>query len=130
MSTCRRGWRHLRTLLTEHHGPVLLIADDVDGWSEAGTELLERFVSVAGPGQYLAIGCRLDRALRAHRGPINEVAASRTGILLQADSADGALLDAAIPRRRGQNGPGRGHLVLAGRVVPLQVATSGPGHPA
>ena len=126
----RAGVAELRALLTEHQGPVLLIADDVDGWSEAGTDLLERFVTVAGPGQYLAAGCRLDRALRAHRGPITEVAALRTGILLHADSADGALLDAAIPRRRGQAGPGRGHLVLAGRVVPLQVAAVGPADPA
>jgi S-DNA-T family DNA segregation ATPase FtsK/SpoIIIE len=126
----RAGAADLRTLLAEHHGPILLIADCVDGWSAAGMELLERFTSVAGAAQYLAIGCRLDRALRAHRGVVTEVAASRTGILLQADSADGALLDAAIPRRRRQDGPGRGHLVLAGRVVPLQVATLGPGHPA
>jgi hypothetical protein len=41
---------------------------------------------------------------------------------LQADSADGGLLDAHIPRRAGPLWPGRGHLVRAGEATPIQVA--------
>ena len=118
----RDGATHLRQLLAEHEGPILLTADEADSWPEDGSALLERFVTVAGPGQYLAVGTRLDRALHCHRGPIAEVAMFRTGILLQADSADGALLDAVLPRRQGQLPAGRGHLVVSGQVTPIQVA--------
>ncbi|MET3803705.1 S-DNA-T family DNA segregation ATPase FtsK/SpoIIIE [Nakamurella sp. UYEF19] len=118
----RRGTSDLRQLLSDHQGPILLIADDLDRWSDDGSDLLERFLAAAGSAQYLALGSRLDRALRAHRGPIAEVAALRNGVLLQADTSDGTLLDVALPRRRGALVVGRGHLVVAGRAVPLQVA--------
>ncbi len=118
----RAGTAGLRTVLAEHQGSILLVADDVPDWSETGADLLERFVTVAGPGQYLALGCRLDLALRAHRGPIAEVAALRSGVLLQAEAADGALLDARIPRRTGPFRAGQGHLVHRGEAVPIQVA--------
>jgi len=118
----RTGEAVLQRILVDHHGPILLIADDVDQWPDPAADLLERFVMAAGPGQYPAIGTRLDRAGRARRGPIAEVAALRTGIMLQADAADGFLLDAVLPRRRGHIGPGRGHLVLAGIATPVQVA--------
>ncbi len=118
----RSGTGTLRTLLAAHRGPILLIADDADGWPDDGAALVEQFLTVAGDGQTLALGCRLDRALRAHRGPIAEVAALRSGVLLQADSADGGLLDAHIPRRAGPLWPGRGHLVRAGEATPIQVA--------
>jgi S-DNA-T family DNA segregation ATPase FtsK/SpoIIIE len=120
----RHAADELRQQLVEHEGPLLLIADDIgnDQWPDDATALLERFVTVAGPGQYLAIGTRLDRASRAHRGLIAEVAAFRSGLLLQPDSSDGGLLDIVLPRRRGQLPPGRGYLVQQGRATPLQVA--------
>jgi S-DNA-T family DNA segregation ATPase FtsK/SpoIIIE len=131
----RQGPTALGRLLADHQGPILLLADDlgeadspVDDSGRWGSvaALLERFVTVAGPGQYLALGTRLDRALRAHRGPTAEVAALRSGVLLQADSADGALLDAVLPRRRGPVLPGRGHLIRAGTATRLQVADPHP----
>lgn len=118
----RRGTADLRQLLAEHQGPILLIADDLDRWTDDGSDLLEQFLAAAGTAQYLVVGSRLDRALRAHRGPIAEVAAWRNGVLLQADTSDGTLLDATLPRRRGAPIVGRGHLIRAGRAIPLQVA--------
>ncbi len=118
----RGGVADLRRLLAEHQGSILLVADDADSWPDDGADLLERFLTVAGTGQYLAIGSRLDRALRSRRGPVWEAAALRTGVLLHADSADGVLLDAIIPRRRGHLPAGRGHLIVTGRAAPLQVA--------
>ena len=115
--------RELQDLLARHEGPLLLVADQVDEWAEhPAAALLARFLTVAGQGQYLAAGCRMDRAHRGGRGLIGEIAAFRHGVLLQADAADGALLDAAVPRRRSAAGPGRGHLVGAGRVISVQIA--------
>ena len=118
----RSGGGRLRELLVEHVGAILLVADDVHAWPDDAGALLERFLAVAGPGQHLAVGVRLDRALRCAGGPVRELAALRTGVLLQADTADGALLDAALPRPRGRPPVGRGHLVLGGCAVPVQVA--------
>ncbi|SDO26769.1 DNA segregation ATPase FtsK/SpoIIIE, S-DNA-T family [Nakamurella panacisegetis] len=117
----------LHRLLLDHDGPILLVADDLDrpDWPDDALALFERFVTVAGPGQYLAAAARLERALRSHRGPIAEIAAFRTGILLHPDSADGTLFDVTLPRRQGQPPAGRGYLVRQGRAVPLQLA----GHP-
>ncbi len=117
----------LMTRLVEHSGPLLLVADEVDRWTDDGAALLERFLTAAAPGQYLALGVRLDRALRSHRGPVAELAALRTGVLLQADSSDGVLLDATLERRRGPAPPGRGHLVVDGSAVPVQVALASAG---
>ncbi len=114
----------LRAALVAHRGPLLLVVDDADEVSELpAAELLVRFLAVAGPAQHLLLGARLDRALRAHRGPIAEAATFHRGLLLQAGATDGTLLGATLPRRRPQVTPGRGHLVDADRVVPIQVAT-------
>ncbi len=123
----RPGPDELLEFLARHQGPLLLIADDADQLAEhpAG-ELLSRYLTVARSGQYLALGTRLDRALRSHRGPIAEAAAFRTGILLGADQLDGAVLDAALPKRRIVPPPGRGHLVVSGTVQPVQVALTAP----
>ena len=120
----RSGVEPLRRLLVDHEGPILVLADGLEGavWSDDALALLERFVTVCGPAQYLAVGARLDRALRSHRGLIAEVAAFRSGVLLQPDSADGSLFDVTVPRRRGRPPPGRGFLIRQGRAVPLQVA--------
>lgn len=118
----RDGPDGLRRLLIAHTGPILLVVDEAHGWPEEAGVVLEQFVAAGGRGQYLALGVRLDRAQRAHRGPISEVAALRTGVLLGADSADGTLLDATLPRRRAPAPCGRGHLVVNGHPVPIQVA--------
>jgi S-DNA-T family DNA segregation ATPase FtsK/SpoIIIE len=121
----RRGSAELMDLLHAHDGPLLLVADEVDGWRDTDTSLLERFLVAAGTGQQLALGCRLDRALRSLRGPVAEVAALRTGILLGADASDGAVLGTVLPRRRSPALPGRGHLVVDGVAQVLQVAQMG-----
>nr|WP_240188980.1 FtsK/SpoIIIE domain-containing protein [Nakamurella flavida] len=119
----------LEELLARHEGPLLLVVDELDTWSDhPAAALLTRFLAVAGPGQHLAAGCRTDRAHRGSRGLIGEIAAFRHGVLLQADTGDGAILDAVLPRRRTAVGVGRGHLVHQGRVIPVQIATR-PGGP-
>ncbi len=118
----RRGTAELVDLLVDHEGPLLLVVDEVESWRDIDAGLLERFLSAVGSGQHLALGCRLDRALRSLRGPVAEVAALRTGVLLGADASDGALLGTVIPRRRGPGAPGRGHLVIDGVAQVLQVA--------
>lgn len=125
----RRGTAELIELLVDHHGPLLLVVDEVDCWLDADTGVLERFLSAAGPGQQLALGCRLDRALRSQRGPVAELAALRTGILLAADASDGGLLGTIVPRRRGPSPPGRGHLVIDGAAQVVQVAQVSPVAP-
>ncbi len=112
----------LQEMLAAHRGPLLLIADDAHAWPEHAAQLFERFLAVAGAGQYLAVGSRMDYAIRSQRGAVAEAAAFRTGVLLQADGSDGALLDAALPRVRGHRVPGRGHLVLGGTVKSVQIA--------
>lgn len=114
------GGAALEELLLAHEGPILLVADEPDDQGRAA-DLLSRFLAVAGPGQLLAIGCRLDRALRAHRGLIADTAAHRTGVLLQATGSEGGLLDVSLPRRRDRPGAGRGHLVRLGRAEPIQI---------
>jgi hypothetical protein len=117
------GMDDLGPRLAAHHGPLLLVCDRVGELSDpALLDLLTRFVTLAGPGQTLALGARLDHAARALRGPIPAVAGHRTGLLLSAETHDGRLLGGPLPRRRGPAPPGRGHLFRSGRSVPVQVA--------
>lgn len=123
----RPGPAPLLKFLAEHTGPLLLVGDDAAQLAEhPAAELLTRFLGVAGAGQYLALGCALDVAVRSHRGPIAETAAFRTGVLLGADAFDGAVLGAVLPRRRTAARPGNGHLVLGGSACPVQVADADP----
>ncbi|WP_029138759.1 FtsK/SpoIIIE domain-containing protein [Nakamurella lactea] len=126
----RGGAAPLVTLLAGHQGRLLLLADDADRFADhpAG-EVLVRFLTVAGAGQYLALGVRLDLAARSHRGLVAEAAAFRTGVLLGADAVDGTVLETALPRRRVPAAPGRGHWVLAGHPTEVQIA-SPAGRPA
>ena len=119
------GGTNLQHRLQAHQGPLLLVADS---WTDDDptTTVLQRFLNVAGPGQYLLLGTRLDLATRSYRGLTAETAAFRSGILLHAGSGDGHLLDTVLPRRTGVAPPGRGHLIVAGAAVPLQVAHSQP----
>ncbi|MDQ6658532.1 MAG: FtsK/SpoIIIE domain-containing protein [Actinomycetota bacterium] len=126
----RGGSAPLLEFLAGHSGPLLLLADDAAALSEhPAAELLTRFLAVAGEGQYLVLGCRLEVAVRSHRGPIAEAAAFRTGVLLGADAMDAAVLGAVLPRRRTPSRPGNGHLVLAGNSSPVQLADSLPRVP-
>ncbi len=123
----RAGTDPLLTFLAGHTGPLLLVGDNAEELAEQPVaELLLQFLAVAGAGQYLALGTRLDRALRSHRGPIAETAAFRTGVLLGADAMDGIVLDTVLPKRRVPAAPGRGHLVTAGAAVAVQVAQAEP----
>lgn len=123
----RAGPDPLRSFLAGHTGPLLLVGDNAEELTDQpAAELLLRFLAVAGAGQYLALGTRLDRALRSHRGPIAETAAFRTGVLLGADAMDGIVLDTVLPKRRTPAAAGRGHLITAGVAVALQVATAEP----
>ncbi|MDQ2847145.1 MAG: hypothetical protein M3Y77_12515, partial [Actinomycetota bacterium] len=121
----RDGPALLLEFLAGHSGPLLLLGDDAAALAEhPAAELLTRFLGVAGDGQYLVLGCRLEVAVRSHRGPIAEAAAFRTGVLLGADAVDAAVLGAVLPRRRTPARPGNGHLVLAGDSCPVQLADS------
>ncbi len=117
----RDGPGRAERFLIDHEGPLVLVAEAPDE-DDPLAALLLNYLAVAGPGQHLALGCRLDRAVRSHRGLVREAAAFRTGILLQADAADGHVLDVVLPRRRGQPRPGGGHLVRQGEVITVQVA--------
>jgi S-DNA-T family DNA segregation ATPase FtsK/SpoIIIE len=122
----RPGAELLRRELAEHEGPVLLVVDDADRLIEhPAADLFIRFLGVAARGQYLALGVRLDHAVRSHRGLIAEVAAFRTGVLLGVDAVDAGVLDTSLPRRRGPAPPGRGHLVINGTPTAIQIALPG-----
>lgn len=115
------GRSELWQALDGHDGPLALVVDELtDDHPEAN--LLHAYLVAAGVGHQLIAGCRLDQAGRSFRGLVGEIAAFRTGVLLQADAPDGAVLDAALPRRRGPGQAGRGHLVVLGQVTPLQLA--------
>ncbi len=119
----RRGTEHLRTMLSAHDGPILLVADHAgmgDEYPAAG--LLEQFLAVCTPGQNLALGARVDVLTRARRGHLREALAARRGLLLAPDAADGALFDVALPKRR-TSVPGRGVWVESGQITPIQVAS-------
>ncbi len=82
------GAAAVRRILVAHEGPLLLVCDRVgDVEDPAMLELLTRFCAAAGAHQTLAIGDRLDRALRSLRGPVPAVAGHRNGLLLSADGA-------------------------------------------
>ena len=115
------GAGELFRALDNHDGPLVLVADDLTDEHPAA-DVLKAYLAAAGTGHHLLAGCRLDLAARSYRGLIAEVAAFRSGVLLQADAPDGAVLDAMLPRRRGPTRPGRGHLVMLGEVMPLQVS--------
>mgnify|MGYP001061758258 FL=1 len=119
----RRGTEHLRTMLSAHDGPILLIADHAgmgDEYPAAG--LLEQFLTVCTPGQNLALGARADVLTRARRGHLREALAARRGLLLTPDAADGALFDLTLPKRR-RSVPGRGVWVECDLVTPIQIAS-------
>ncbi len=118
----RGGIEILSNHLAGHDGPLVLLADRADELVDhPAAALLLRYLSMAGPGQTLVLGTRLDRAARATRGLLAEVAAYRTGVLLHADAADGRVLDVVLPRRRGPLPAGRGHLVRLASAVPIQI---------
>ena len=119
----RDGTEPLRSLLSEHRGPLLLVVDQCgDGDEHPAAEILERFCRVSGPGQTLLIGERPDLLARAHRGHLRSALAFRRGLLLAPDAADGALLDVLVPRRTDSVPPGRGVWVCSGEAVPIQIA--------
>lgn len=115
------GAGELFRALDNHDGPLVLVADDLTDEHPAA-DVLKAYLAATGTGHHLLAGCRLDLAARSYRGLIAEVAAFRSGVLLQADAPDGAVLDAVLPRRRGPTRAGRGHLVTLGEVMPLQVS--------
>lgn len=121
----RAGAAELERRLVDHQGPLLVVVDGLDT-DHPAHDLLLRFLAVAGSGQFLIVGVRLDLAVRSHRGVVAEVATHRRGVLLQADAADGSMLDVRLPRRRGPLIPGRGHLVQDGEVAEVQIAV--PAH--
>jgi len=117
------GAEPLRRRLAAHLGSLLLVCDRVGDLDDPNLlEILTRFSTVAGRSQTLAIGTRLDHALRCLRGPIPAVASHRNGLLLSAAGPEGRLLGAALPRRTSVQPPGRGHLFRAGTPLPVQVA--------
>lgn len=125
---CQDGPEPLRAALAAHQGPVLVVADHHGlGDDHPAAEILERFLTVCGPGQHLAIGARLEVLARARRGHLRAAISHRRGLLLSPDRTDGALFDLALPPRRGFALPGRGVLVGSGPPLPVQVALPRPG---
>jgi S-DNA-T family DNA segregation ATPase FtsK/SpoIIIE len=117
------GTQPLRDALAAHRGSLLLVVDQQGaGTGHPAADLLERFCQVAGPGQHLLLGERLDVIARSSRGHLGAVVGFRRGLLLATDRSDGALLDVALPRRTAVPPPGRGFWADAGLAVPVQVA--------
>lgn len=117
----------LASILARHEGHLLLVADDAHRFEQDQLgDVLVRFLEHAEPGQSMVLGTRLER-LGAFRGAVAELTRSGTGLLLGADSADGAPLGVRLPRRpAGPRNVGRGHFVNGGRCCAIQVAVSDP----
>lgn len=132
------GAAELQDALARHSGPLLLVAD-LDAHSavppsglatpnaehELRAELLTRFCSVCGPGQFLLIGSRSDALAAAYRGPLAEALTFRRAVLLDPEPADGLRLGVRLPRRTAGTPPGRGYLLVDGDMRPIQLTEPG-----
>ncbi len=105
-------------------GPLAVIVDDAETVHDTVLERPLLDLLRGHDGRRLAMvlaGSSTDMAA-CFRGLTVEARRSRCGLLLgPAGPLDGELLGVRLPRTD-QSGPGRGHLVVRGRVTPLQVA--------
>jgi len=116
--------------LLERLGPRctgVVLVDDLDALAQSCPLEVERLWALLedGSGAALVASATVTGVLLAHRGPLAELRALRTGVVLHpgergADEAFGTPLgDVAEP---GPPMPGRGAVVVAGRARPLQAA--------
>ncbi|PZS02300.1 MAG: hypothetical protein DLM56_12360 [Pseudonocardiales bacterium] len=108
-------------------GPVVVLVDDVEAMTDApvGGPLVDLLRADDGERAVVAAG-RADDLGMTFRGILPAVRASRAGVLLQPRAADGDLLGVRLPRTAPDPLPGRGLLVVAGTVTPVQVAVGEP----
>jgi len=117
----------LHRFLAGHDGPLALL---VDGFApQLGPlggpldELVVTYLRVAGPGQTLVLGARIDAAVRAgSRGALATALGARRTVLLQPEPADARVLGARVARAAPPVRPGRGFLVDAGVTIAVQIA--------
>ncbi|AEG45147.1 FtsK/SpoIIIE domain-containing protein [Isoptericola variabilis] len=118
----------LARLSTERGGGRVLVVDDLDALSQTSPVECEQLAALAEQGWAVVASATTTGALLAHRGPLAELRGRRTGVVLApgergSEEVFGTpLVDAVEP---GPPRPGRGALVRAGAVVPLQVALPG-----
>ena len=107
-------------------GRVALLLDDVELLVDGALgPLLDDVVQHARDrGTFVVAAGTTTRLLTGYRGAVVELRRARSGLLLCPESAaDGELLDVRLSRATSPDlRPGRGLLVQAGQVMPLQVA--------
>jgi S-DNA-T family DNA segregation ATPase FtsK/SpoIIIE len=106
-------------------GPGALLVDDAELLVDSPlAPLLERAVRDArDTGTVVVVAGTTDDLVAGYRGFVVDLRRARTGLLLSPRSADGDLLGVRLSRVvAGEPLPGRGLLVVRGRVQPLQVA--------
>ncbi|SEN79952.1 FtsK/SpoIIIE domain-containing protein [Actinacidiphila rubida] len=113
----------LEAALAPLGGPTLLLIDDADAVDDE-LGVLERWLSVPGPGRHLVAAGRADALRRTYGHWTQHTRDSRCGILLTPDhDLDGDLLGTTLPRHdRLAALPGRGYLVTDGVAAGVQVA--------
>jgi S-DNA-T family DNA segregation ATPase FtsK/SpoIIIE len=115
--------------LEEHlaaHPDLVVLADDAETLHDTAVErpLLARLRADADGGAVLLLAGSAAEMSACFRGLTVEARRARTGLLLGAMApADGDLLGVRLPRTDAAP-PGRGVLVVRGRVTPVQVATT------
>ncbi len=107
-------------------GPVVAVVDDIALLTDtaAGDVVTDVLKSDDGVRAVIAAG-RNDEVAMLFRGPAVTVRADRCGLLLSPGPTDGDLLGVRLPRGVGPAPPGRGVLVVGGRVSAVQVAAGG-----
>jgi S-DNA-T family DNA segregation ATPase FtsK/SpoIIIE len=107
-------------------GPVVTVVDDIALLTDtaAGDVVTDVLKSDDGMRAVIASG-RNDEVAMLFRGPAVTVRAGRCGLLLSPSPTDGDLLGVRLPRGVGPAPPGRGVLVVGGRVSAIQVAADG-----
>lgn len=110
-------------------GPCALLVDDAELLVDSGLAYgLEKAVREArDAGTVVVVAGTTDELVTGYRGFVVDVRKSKAGLLLSPQGpGDGDLLGARLSRATGGDvQPGRGLLVLRGRVEPLQVAHPG-----
>ena len=103
-------------------GPVTVLVDDAEAVEGTSTEAL-LLAHLRAPGGGVVVAGGAAELGARFRGLAAELRRARTGVLLSPTGyADGDVLGVTVPRVRTLR-PGRGHLVRAGAVQQLQVAT-------
>ncbi len=110
--------------------PRVLVVDDADALAQTCPVEAEQLGALAAQGWAVVASATTTGALLAHRGVLAELRGRRTGVVLApgergAEEVFGAALAEVVDP--GPPRPGRGALVRAGAVVPLQAALPDDG---